>query len=101
MNTQELTALLDRLCNEPHETEWLEFKENQYEPQLLGEYLSALANAACLAGKQRGYLVFGIQNQTHAVVGTQFNPYAVKAKGNQDLLIWLMEGEPIHISSNS
>ena len=41
MNTQELTALLDRLCNEPHETEWLEFKENQYEPQLLGEYLSA------------------------------------------------------------
>ncbi len=92
MNAQELTALLDRLRGEPHETEWLEFKENHYEPQVLGEYLSALANAACLAGKPRGYLVFGIQDQTHAVVGTQFDPYAVKAKGNQDLLLWLAMG---------
>jgi hypothetical protein len=51
MNAQELTALLERIRREPHETEWLEFKENYYEPQVLGEYLSALANAACLAGK--------------------------------------------------
>jgi ATP-dependent DNA helicase RecG len=92
MNAQEHTALLDRLRREPHETEWLEFKENHYEPQVLGEYLSALANAACLAGKPRGYLVFGVQDQTHAVVGTQFDPYAVKAKGNQDLLMWLAMG---------
>jgi hypothetical protein len=28
MNAQELTALLDRLRREPHETEWLEFKES-------------------------------------------------------------------------
>ena len=92
MNVEELTALLDRLRHEPRETEWLEFKENHYEPQVLGEYLSALANAACLAGKPRGYLVFGIQDHTHAVVGTQFDPYAVKAKGNQDLLLWLAMG---------
>lgn len=92
MSAEELTALLDRLRREPHETEWLEFKEGHYEPQVLGEYLSALANAACLAGKPRGYLVFGVQDQTHAVVGTQFDPYAVKAKGNQDLLIWLAMG---------
>jgi ATP-dependent DNA helicase RecG len=89
MNAQELTALLDRLCREPHETEWLEFKENHYEPQVLGEYLSALANGAGLAGKPRGYLIFGVQDQTHAVVGTQFDPHAVKAKGNQNLLLWL------------
>jgi ATP-dependent DNA helicase RecG len=92
MNVQELTALLDRLRRESHETEWLEFKENHYEPQVLGEYLSALANAACLAGKPRGYLVFGVQDQTHAVVGTQFDPHAVKARGNQDLLMWLAMG---------
>lgn len=92
MTSQELTALLDRLRREAHETEWLEFKENHYEPQVLGEYLSALANAACLAGKSRGYLVFGVEDQTHAVVGTQFDPYAVKAKGNQDLLMWLAMG---------
>lgn len=92
MNAQELTALLDRLCREPHETEWLEFKENHYEPQVLGEYLSALANAACLTGQPRGYLVFGVRDKTHAVVGTQFDPYAVKAKGNQELLMWLAMG---------
>ena len=92
MNAQELTALLDRLRGEPREAEWLEFKENQCEPQVLGEYLSALANAACLVGKPRGYLVFGIQDQTHAVVGTPFDPHAVKAKGNQDLLLWLATG---------
>ena len=56
MNAQELTALLERICREPHETEWLEFKENHYEPQVLGEYLSALANAACLAGNPRAEL---------------------------------------------
>lgn len=92
MNTQELAALLDRLRREPHETEWLEFKENLYEPQLLGEYLSALANAACLAGKQRGYLIFGVRDESHQVVGTAFDPHAVKAKGNQDLLMWLSVG---------
>jgi hypothetical protein len=42
----ELHALIERLRSEPQETEWLEFKANRYEPQEIGEYLSALANAA-------------------------------------------------------
>lgn len=92
MNNAELIALVDRLRRESNEIEWLEFKENRYEPQTLGEYLSALANAACLAGKARGYLLFGIDNISHAVVGTPFDPYAVKGKGNQDLLLWLSMG---------
>ncbi len=92
MNTQELTALLDRLRAEPQETEWLEFKANRYEPQTLGEYLSALANSACLNGKTKGYLVFGIENATHNVIGTTFEPEAEKAKGNQDLPLWLSLG---------
>ena len=88
MNTAELHALLDRLRTEPRETEWLEFKVNRYEPQLLGEYLSALANSACLHGKPRGYLAFGIEDETHDVVGTTFEP-ASEAKGNQPLSHWL------------
>lgn len=62
MDNAELSALVDRLRRESSEVEWLEFKENRYEPQVLGEYLSALANAACLAGKPRGYLLFGIDD---------------------------------------
>jgi ATP-dependent DNA helicase RecG len=89
---RERIALIDRLRALPTETEWFELKRNRYEPQQLGEYLSALANAACLAGQPRGYLVFGIDDATHEVVGTDFDPYATKAKGNQDLLPWLAAG---------
>lgn len=97
MNTQELTALLDRLRAEPHESEWLEFKANRFEAQALGEYLSALANSACLLGKPRAYLVFGIEDGSHAVVGTSFDSSAetVKGKdgkGNQLLPLWLSLG---------
>lgn len=92
MTDHERIALIERLRALPTETEWFEFKRNRYEPQQLGEYLSALANAACLAGQPRGYLVFGIDDATHEVVGTDFDPYATKAKGNQDLLPWLAAG---------
>lgn len=85
-------ALIDRLRALPTETEWFDFKRNHCEPHLLGEYLSALANSACLAGQPCGYLAFGIDDATHDVVGTQFDPYAVKGKGNQDLLPWLAAG---------
>ncbi|MFA6970303.1 MAG: RNA-binding domain-containing protein [Gallionella sp.] len=92
MNTQELTALLDRLRAEPHESEWLEFKGNRFEAQALGEYISALANSACLLGKPRAYLVFGIEDGSHAVVGTSFDPQAEKGGGHQLLPLWLSRG---------
>jgi ATP-dependent DNA helicase RecG len=44
----EHVALIDRLRGLSRETEWLELKRNRYEPQVLGEYLSALANSAAL-----------------------------------------------------
>ncbi len=89
MDSSQLTALLDRLRAEPREAEWLEFKTNRHEPQMLGEYLSALANSARLLGKSRAYLVFGIEDGTHAVTGTNFDPGAEKGNGNQPLQIWL------------
>lgn len=92
MNTAELHALLERLRAEPRETEWLEFKSNRYESQVLGEYLSALSNSACLLGKPRAYLVFGVEDVTHEVIGTSFDPAAEKGKGNQPLPLWLSLG---------
>ena len=86
------TVRIDQLRGQPTETEWLEFKRNRYEPEQLGEYLSALANSACLAKRPAGYLIFGIDDETHEVVGTNFDPYNTKAKGNQDLLPWLAAG---------
>ncbi len=92
MNGAALVKLVGRLRALPTETEWVEFKRNRYESQLLGEYISALANSACLANQPRGYLVFGIDDITHNVTGTDFMPYTAKGKGNQDLLPWITAG---------
>ncbi|HHH46810.1 MAG TPA: transcriptional regulator [Thiotrichales bacterium] len=92
MNEREHIALIDRLRALPAETEWFEFKRGHSVPQEMGEYLSALANSACLANQPRGYLLFGIDDASHDVVGTRFDPYTAKGKGNQDLLPWLMAG---------
>lgn len=89
MNATDLIALVDRLRSLPAETEWLEFKRDNHDPQMIGERLSALANEAALHHQPRGYLIFGIDDETHAVVGTSFEPYTAKAKGNQDILPWL------------
>lgn len=85
---EELKKLLDELRALPDETEWVEFKVNDCEPQAVGEYISALANSACLHRKDHGYLVFGIENKTHLVKGTNFKPRKEKV-GSEELENWL------------
>jgi ATP-dependent DNA helicase RecG len=70
--TEYLTGLLRELCKLPQETEWVEFKVNEAEPKEIGEYISALSNGATLTAKAFGYLVWGIRDGDHAVVGTAF-----------------------------
>lgn len=84
-----LAGLVRELCKLPRETEWLEFKGNNADPQEIGEYLSALANAAAYNGKASGYLIWGIEDGTHRVIGTSFSPSAAK-KGNEPLETWLL-----------
>jgi len=92
MKNAELIALVDRLRRMASEMEWFEFKASKLTPHPLGKYISGLSNSVCLAGESRGYLLFGVDNETHEVVGTAFDPYAAKGKGNQDLLLWLNNG---------
>jgi hypothetical protein len=93
VNGQRSTAYLDGLLHElralPHETEWLEFKESYGDPQEIGEYISALANSAALVGKAAAYLVWGVRDSDHAIVGTSFDPTVAK-KGNEALESWLL-----------
>ena len=88
MKQQELGELLEYLLSQPGESEWIEFKHNNYSPDDLGEYISALSNSACLLDKPRSYLIFGIEDKTKKVVGTNFNPNKEKVR-NQELLNWL------------
>ena len=53
-----LASLVRELCGLPQETEWVEFKESKGDPQEIGEYLSALSNAAALNGKWMKYVPF-------------------------------------------
>jgi len=102
MTDSEIIALIDHLRALPTETEWVEFKRNYKrhsssldDAEDLGEYISALANGAYSKGMPSGYLVYGIDDDTHDVVGTTFDPYDTKVspkagrKGNQNLLAWL------------
>lgn len=56
-------------------------ESNHVAPQDLGEYMSALANGACLRDHPHGYMVFGIEDKTHHIKGTAFDPYTEKGKG--------------------
>ena len=57
------------------EQEWFEFKENWFEPDTLGEYVSALSNAAAFHHKEKGYFIWGVNDESHEIVGTTFNQY--------------------------
>ena len=89
MTPEKLKEKLAELTSLPRETEWLEFKHNNDEPQMIGEYLSAISNAAALEDMPYGYIVWGVENGTQNVIGTTFDPRNQKAKGNEDLEPWL------------
>ena len=74
----------------PAETEWVEFKHNRIKPDDLGEYISALSNGAALCGKQNGYLVWGVDDSTQEIIGTDFKP-ATDRRGGQELESWLLQ----------
>ena len=88
METAELVKLINTLTKLTQETEWVEFKHNFHSPEEIGERLSALSNSACLWNKPYGYLIFGIDDTTHEVVGTTFKAKSHK-KGNEELEMWL------------
>ena len=77
MDQAALSALLDELIA-TWENEVVEFKQanNDYKTDTIGEYFSALANEANLRGMDAGWLVFGVDNKTRRVVGTNFRPDA-------------------------
>jgi len=85
-----LISLVDELRKLPKETEWVEFKQNRAEPDEIGEYISALSNSAALVGKTFAYCVWGIDNDTHNIIGTSFNPCLTKI-GNEELENWLLK----------
>jgi ATP-dependent DNA helicase RecG len=61
MATKEPKALLKRLLQDSSEREWLEFKHNNCDPDLIGRTVCACANAAMLADNDRAYIVLLVE----------------------------------------
>ena len=85
---ENLKMLVLELCKYSEELPWLEFKHNNYDPEIIGEDISALANGAALDEKSCAYFLWGIDNDTHQPVGTEYNLQNLK-KGNEELENWL------------
>ncbi len=90
-NPVTLLKILEQLISLPGETHTVEFKVDWQRPETVGEYISALANAAVLARHDRGWIVWGINNQTQRIEGTTFKPSTARAEGNQPLIMWLTQ----------
>jgi ATP-dependent DNA helicase RecG len=88
MNAARDIDLINELRAQPTEAPWLEFKNNNTDPDMIGKRCSALSNAARIESRDCAYMVWGIEDGSHAVTGTDFNPNA-KTVGNQVLQLWL------------
>lgn len=81
MDNEHLLALIEDLRNRPSEATLLEFKENNTDLNRMGRLVSGIANAAALHEQSHGYVVWGIEDGTHKVVGTSFEPEKAQSKG--------------------
>ncbi|MBC8767354.1 putative DNA binding domain-containing protein [Arenibacter sp. BSSL-BM3] len=88
MTRTQLIELVNELVKQPNESEWVEFKLNFHSENEIGDRISALANGACIHNQQFGYLVFGIEDGSHVIKGTNFKAKSHK-KGKEDLEHWL------------
>lgn len=86
--TENLESLVLELCKSEDELPWIEFKYNNYDPYMIGQDISALANSAALHERNHAYMLWGVNNESHEIVGTSYNLQNLK-KGNQELENWL------------
>lgn len=85
---ENLELLIDELRKYESENYWLEFKHNNYDPDMIGQDISALSNGAAYAEKNCAYMIWGIDDKTHEIVGTNYDQYTLKV-GNQEIESWL------------
>lgn len=96
--TENIEQLVRHLIGVGHEAGYLEFKEN-FDKEVVGERISAIANSCALLDHEIGYIVFGVHDKTLEIVGTKFDPSIVKV-GSMPIENWLHQFvEPkVHLS---
>lgn len=87
-NIDMISSIVEEARKNSSELPWIEFKHNNHDPQKIGEYVSALSNTAALYNQEHGFMIWGIDDATHEVIGTSFDPQEAKV-GNQSLILWI------------
>ena len=85
---ENLDKLVLELCKLPDETGWVEFKHNNSNPEMIGKDISALANSALISDRNCAYMIWGIEDGTHNIIGTTVRLKQEK-RGGQELENWL------------
>lgn len=83
-----INSIIDEARKHLYEQPWIEFKTNIVDPQQIGEYISALSNTAALFNQEHAFMIWGVDDTTHEIVGTSFIPQQTKV-GNQGLDLWI------------
>ena len=91
-------ALIGDLRKLKAETNLIEFKVSDADPAKIGRTICALSNAARLADQHFGYMLWGIRDGDHEVVGTTFQPHSAKAQ-KYPLEFWLAGTAYLRIGS--
>ncbi len=82
-----LTYIVRGIVNDKVENPFIEFKENNADPDEIGEYISALSNMALLCDSPFGYLIWGVNDKTREFVGTKLS-FKTWKKGGQEILAY-------------
>ena len=86
---EQVVSIIQKSRRHEKERPWIEFKMNRaVTPLDIGEYISALANTAALYNQSCALMIWGIDDKTHEIRGTTFDPDQVK-QGNQGLTLFV------------
>ena len=83
-------ALIDDLRKQSSETALVEFKKDNVDPKVVGKLCSALSNSARIEQHDFAYVLWGIDDESHDVLGTKFDPDS-NTVGNQVFQLWLAQ----------
>ena len=71
---ERLIDIIEECLNLPDETDWVEFKHNNADYNMLWERLCGLSNSACLSWKDYAFLIYWIEDWTLEIKWTDFIP---------------------------
>lgn len=89
LSAGQVTELARAAVRRKVESEYVEFKQNLFDPDQIARTVSAMSNVAAMNGEQRGLIIWGVHDETREVIGTSFRPDHQKV-GNEDFLPWLV-----------